>query len=180
MLTEKIKMLMIPRQTLIYMMVCLSGLMIIVLIGIVPNFISLHTLDRRMRDVKVRVDEQDKLNPIYQMLDKKIRLKQPKALPFPAVEKLQRKSIDSFSETFREMAKRAGMDLTYISPDIGSLSDDSASLVVNAVIRGGFFNFRKLLIDLGKVPYSEQVEEIQIEQNQDAVEFRMKIRLALA
>jgi hypothetical protein len=78
------------------------------------------------------------------------------------------------------MAKKAGMDVISISPDINSLSDNSNFLIVNAVISGDFFNFRKLLINLGEVPYSERVEEIQIQQNQDIMEFKMKIRLALA
>ena len=177
---QKLRMMMIPKQTVTNMIICLTGFLVIVLAGIVPNIISSANLDRKISNIKSRLDEQDKLNPVYKSLGKNVQQKVSKVLPFPAKEKLSRKSIDLFPAVFRDMAKKAGMDVISISPDLNSLSDNSAFLIINTVIRGDFFNFRKLLINLGEVPYSENVEEIQIQQNQDIMEFKMKIRLALA
>ena len=171
---------MIPKQTLTNMTICLAGLLVIVLAGIVPNFISSVSLDRKINSVKFQLEEQDKLYPVSQLLKKNAQQKVLMVLPFPARDKLSRKLIDLFPTTFKNMAKKAGMDVISISPDLNSLSDNSNFLIVNAVIRGDFFNFRKLLINLGEVPYSERVEEIEIQQNQDTMEFKMKIRLALA
>jgi len=177
---QKIKKMMIPKQTLTNMVICLAGLLVIVLAGIIPNFISLARLDRGIGGVQFQIEEQEKLYPVWQLLKNKAQHKVLMVLPFPARERLSRKSIDLFPTTFNDMAKKAGMDVISISPDLNSLSDNSNFLIVNAVIRGDFFNFRKLLINLGEVPYSERVEEIQIQQNQDNMEFRMKVRLALA
>ena len=171
---------MIPKQTLTNMTICLAGLLVIVLAGIVPNIISSASLDRKINSVKFQLEEQDKLYPVSQLLKKNAQKKVLTALPFPARDKLSRKLIDLFPATFKDMAKKAGMDVISISPDLNSLSDNSNFLIVNAVIRGDFFNFRKLLINLGEIPYSERVEEIQIQQNRDIMEFKMKIRLALA
>jgi hypothetical protein len=180
MIYEKIKMMMIPKQTVTNMIICLTGLLVIVLAGIVPNIISSANLDRKISNVKIRLDEQDKLNPVYKSLEKNVQQKASKVLPFPAKERLSRKSIDLFPAAFRDIAKKAGMDVISISPDLNSLSDNSTFLIINAVVRGDFFDFRKLLINLGGVTYSENVEEIQIKQNQDVMEFKLKIRLALA
>ncbi|RPH52904.1 MAG: hypothetical protein EHM85_00820 [Desulfobacteraceae bacterium] len=180
MISEKIKKLKIPKQTLTYITICLTGLLMIVLVGIVPNSISLANLDRKISNVKVRLEEQDKLHSVYQLLGKNAQQRLAMVLPFPAKDKLSRKLIDLFPTTFRDISKKAGMDVISISPDLDSLSDNSKFLIINAVIRGDFFNFRKLLINLGEVAYSESVEEIQIQQNQDTMEFKMKIRLALA
>ena len=171
---------MIPKQTLTNMVICLAGLLVIVLAGIVPNFLSSARLDREISRVQFQLEEQDKLYPVLQLLKKNAQQKILMILPFPAMDKLSRKLIDLFPATFNDMAKKAGMDVISISPDLNSLSDNSNFLIVNAVIRGDFFNFRKLLINLGEVPYLERVEEMEIRQNQDIMEFKMKIRLALA
>ncbi len=171
---------MISKQTLTNMTICLAGLLVIVLAGIIPNFISSARLDREISSVQFRLEEQDKLYPVWQLLKNNAQHKVLMVLPFPAKDRLSRKLIDLFPATFKDMAKKAGMDVISISPDLNSLSDSSNFLIVNAVIRGDFFNFRKLLVNLGEVPYSERVEEILIQQNQDNMEFRMKIRLALA
>ncbi|MDP3283068.1 MAG: hypothetical protein Q8M56_01390 [Desulfobacterales bacterium] len=180
MIYEKIKLLKIPKQTLTNIIVCLAGLLVIVLAGIVPNIIFSANLDRKISNVKALLEEQDKLHPVYQLLEKNTQQKVSKVLPFPVKDRLSRKLIDLFPATFRDMAKKAGMDVVSISPDLNSLSDNSTFLIFNTVIRGDFFNFRKLLVNVGEVPYSERVEEIEIQQNQDTMEFKMKIRLALA
>jgi hypothetical protein len=177
---QKLRMMMIPKQTLTNMIICLAGLLVIVLAGIIPNFISLARLDREIGSVQFQIEEQEKLYPVCQLLKNKAQHKVLMVLPFPAKERLSRKLIDLFPTTLNDMAKKTGMDVISISPDLNSLSDNSNFLIVNAVIRGDFFNFRKLLINLGEVPYSERVEEIQIRQTQDSMEFKMKIRLALA
>ena len=176
---QKIK-TMIPRHTLIYLLVCLSGLLIIVFAGIIPNYISLAGLDRKIISVQFQLEEQNNLYPIYQLLKNRSQHKALMVLPFPARNRLSREVINLFPTTFKDIAKKAGMGAISISPDLNSLTDDSKFLIVNAVIRGDFFNFRKLLIGLGEVPYLERVEEIQVQQNQDIMEFKMKIRLALA
>ncbi|MBU3949837.1 MAG: hypothetical protein KJ826_16665 [Proteobacteria bacterium] len=177
---HKIKNLMIPKRTLIYMTVCLFGLFITVFIGIVPNWISLMSLDRKITNLQLQLEEKKQIYPIYNLLKNNDRQNYSMALPFPAKNKLLRESIDLFPDILKSISKEAGMDAISISPDLNLLSTGSKFLIVNAVIRGDFLNFRKLLIGLGKVPYSESVEEIQIQQKKDAMEFKLKIRLALA
>jgi hypothetical protein len=47
------------------------------------------------------------------------------------------------------------------------------------VLKGEFANFRKMLIELGALPYLDRIEEIRIQQNPDAMEFRIKIWIAI-
>ncbi|MBU1053655.1 MAG: hypothetical protein KKC46_07480 [Proteobacteria bacterium] len=175
-----IKDIMIPKRALFYMALCLSGIIIIILIGIIPNWISLIKLDRKATDLKIQLEEQKQIYPIYSMLKNNDHQNYQMALPFPVKNKLLRESIGLFPVTLESIAKEAGMDTISISPDINLLSSGSKFLFVNAVLRGDFLSFRRLLIGLGKIPYSESVEEIQIEQKKDAMEFILKIRIALA
>ena len=51
---------------------------------------------------------------------------------------------------------------------------------MNMVVRGDFMNFRRFLIGIGELPYLERYEEIEIRKDPAFMEYRIKIRLALA
>jgi len=46
-------------------------------------------------------------------------------------------------------------------------------------VRGEFADFRNLLIELGKVPYLEKIEEISVRQLPDTMELKAEIWLAV-
>jgi hypothetical protein len=59
------------------------------------------------------------------------------------------------------------------------MAGSSKFLLNNAVVKGEFINFRKMLIALTAIPYLDRIEEISISQHSDSMEFRIKIWLAL-
>jgi hypothetical protein len=79
----------------------------------------------------------------------------------------------------REQAQKAHIDMVAASPDLNALGGEQKLLLVNATLKGDFLNFRKFLIGLGGVPCLEGIEEIRIQQNEDSMEFRMKLWLAI-
>jgi len=56
----------------------------------------------------------------------------------------------------------------------------SKYLIYDAIVKGEFANFRKLLVGLGEIPYVEQIDEMNMKQDSDSMEFRLKIGVALA
>ena len=175
-----LKNMMIPKRTLIYMAVCLFGILITVFIGIIPNWFSNMRLDRKISELQLKLEEQKQIYPVYELLKNNDHQKSSMVLPFPAKNKLLRESVESFPGILKTISREAGMDALSISPDINLLSSGSKFLIVDAVIRGDFFDFRNLLIGLGKVPYLDSVEEIRIQRKRDFMEFKLKIRLVLA
>jgi len=168
------------RRSIIYSLVCLSIILFIILVGIIPKQFSLMRLDQKIKSIQFQIEEQKSLYPIYQDLQKRTRARDSKALPSPLKSPLLRTQLDIIPATFREIARKANLDMVSASPDLNSLSSESKLLLINVVIKGNFFNFRKFLIGLGEVPYLERVEEIQIQQNEDTMELKMKVWLALA
>ncbi len=169
-----------PKRTITYALIGLSGILFIVLVGIIPKQFSLARLDQQVKSIQFQLEEQKSLYPIYQDLQKRTQTGDSKVLPLPARSALLRTQLNAIPATFREIARKANLDMVSASPDLNSLSSESRLLQVNAVIRGNYFNFRKFLIGLGEVPYLERIQEIQIQQNEDTMEFKMKIWLALA
>ena len=169
----------IPRRSLLYSLICLSGVLLIVFAGIVPNQFSLTRLDQKIKSIQFQIEEQKSLYPIYKVLQKKSKTRDAKVLPAPERIPLLRTQLDTIPSTFRQIAKNANIDTVSVSPNLNSLGNDSRFILVDTVVRCDFLNFRKLLIGLGEIPYLESIEEIQIQQNEDTMEFKMKIWLAL-
>jgi len=170
----------IPKRSLVNLLICLGGVLIIFVAGIIPEYFSSVRLDQQIKNIQFQIDEHKKLYPIYHTLQKKAHTKDAGILPFPKKTPLSKARIDTVPATFRDIANKANVDMVSASPDLNLLGTDSRFLQINATIRGDFFNFRKFLIGLGEVPYMERIEEIQIQQNDDTMEFRMKVRLAVS
>ncbi len=169
----------IPRQAPSLKIVFFAILFVLVSIGIVVQYMSLASLDKRTDKVRLEVEEQKGLQSIYKLLKGKEK-KAVRALPFPPKGKISRDKIEAMPGIFRDIAQKVNMDILYASPDIGSVGPDSKYLLVNVGVRGDFFNFRKFLVGIGDLPYLDRIEEIQIQENADIMEFKMKIRLVMA
>ncbi|HUH65023.1 MAG TPA: hypothetical protein VLZ07_01205 [Syntrophales bacterium] len=170
----------IPKRSIVILFACVSGVVLIVLAGIVPQQIRGASLDNKIATLQFQISEQKKLQPYYQLLKMERQTSKSRVLPFPPKRPLPRTSIDTVPTIIRGEAQKAHIDMVAASPDLNTLGGDHRFLLVNTVLKGDFENFRKFLIGLGGVPSLESVEEIRIQQNEDSMEFRMKIWLAVA
>ncbi|MEN6319910.1 MAG: hypothetical protein ABFD82_14295 [Syntrophaceae bacterium] len=170
----------IPKRNIISSLICLLIVLIIVFVGIIPQQLSVANLDQNIKDIQFQIDEQKNLYPIYHVLHKGIQTKGKRKLPSPVKSPLLRTQLDIISTTIKEIARKANLDTILASPDVNSIGYEPKFLPVNIVLRGDFFSFRKFLVGLGELSYIERIEEIQIRQNEDTMEFKMKILLSIA
>lgn len=169
----------IPQQSIVYTLLCLTGILLFLFGGIVPNISEMSTLDRQEARVKFQIWEQQALTPLYHSFQSKGGKRISESLPLPARGKLALDKIDTLPATLRTAAKMSGMTLESAVPNLSALTGDAQALAVSAVLRGEFASFRKFLINLGAVPYLHHIEEVSIEQKPDAREFRLKIWVAV-
>jgi Tfp pilus assembly protein PilO len=170
----------IPKRNIIFSLICLAGVLVIVFVGIIPEKLSSARFEQKMKNIQFQIEEQKNLYPIYHVLKKGIQTKDPRILPFPEKSPLLRTQMDIISTTIKEIARKANLETVSSSPDVNVLGYEPKSLPVNIVLRGDYLSFRKFLIGLGEMPYLERIEEIQIRQNEDMMEFKMKILLFIA
>jgi hypothetical protein len=169
----------IPRQSIIYLLFCLIGILIFILAGILPNNWTMAELAKQTTDAQFRLEEQRTLSPFHKSLQDKSLKKESEILPLPGKGKLERTKIDTLPVTFGAFAKMSGMALTSAIPNLNALTGDAPFLSVNVILRGDFNNFRKFLIHIGGNPYMQHIEEITIQQQPDNKEFRLKIWVAV-
>jgi hypothetical protein len=169
----------LSSRNVILLLVCGGGILAFILLAILPNHRSLAKLDREIRKISARIAEQEVLSPIFNDLLRKARLPEPAGLPFPKKAKLGPDETDKIALIFQEIARNSNLRLESVVPDVDSIIDGSGYLMVNLTIRGRFFDFRRFLIQLGELPYLEDLGQIKIDaiQGSDELEYRLKIWL---
>lgn len=169
----------IPRQSVIYIALCLTGLMIFLLGGLLPANRTLVDLEEGNAVIQYRIDEQKALAPLYQALREKSGQKESAILPLPEKGKLSRDKVETLPRVIEATVKSSGMTFGSAVPNLGALTGDAQFIQMDVVLRGNFINFRKFLIALGGIPYLEQIEEIAIQAKPDVKEYRLKLWIAI-
>ncbi|MEE9912494.1 MAG: hypothetical protein K4571_12305 [Deltaproteobacteria bacterium] len=170
----------IPANSLSYILICGGIIILIVLLGIIPLYRYNVSHTRDIQKIQDQIDEQKGMRGVYQILENASKKKEEYALPNPAKGKLPRQDVDKFQDTFRFEAGKSGLMIISLMPDAKSAAGRYQHLLYNATLKGEFADFRKLLIGLGAVPYIDQIEEIDLKQYGDSMEFKMKIWIAMA
>lgn len=170
----------ISKRKMVICLTALGGLVLFILGGIIPVQRYSVGLDREIKDIRFQLEEQKSLQPIYQSLKTKSMAGTGRVLPTPNKSGLARDLIAVVPPTLRKIAVDANMDPLSVTPDVNALAGQPRYLIVHSVLRGEFHDFRRYLIGLGQLPYLEHIEEIEIQQNPDLMEFKMKIWLALS
>ena len=158
-----------------------SGIvLLVILLGIIPLYQYNYNRSQAVKKIQSQIAEQKELAQAYQALLKDAEKKEIHYLPNPSKAKLPRQDIDRFQDSFRAEAAKSNMNTVSLMPDIKTMSSGSQSILYTAIVKGAFANFRTLLIGVGALPYIEQIDEINMKQGSDSLEFELKIWIALA
>ena len=170
----------IPANSLGYILIC-GGIIVIILLLIIFPLNRVNA--GRAKDIKKlqdQIEEQKGLGQVYQMAQSEQGKKSEFVLANPAGTKLPRQETEKFQKALRTEAEKANLMVMSLMPDSDSIAVGSKYLIYNATVKGEFANFRKLLVALGEMPYIDQIEEMNLKQDSDSMEFRLKIGIALA
>ncbi len=178
MILKRLKISKLPTRSIVYFVMFLCVLLLFFLLVVYPQRISLAEADLDIKKLKVRIEEQKMLYPVFQNLLKKARVKDTEGLPFPKKTKLTRDEILKISSIFQKITQKSNLILKEIIPDVDALISDPGYLKLNLIIKGEFSDLRNLMLQLGELPYLEHIERIQIRSVQDSKEISFKILLA--
>jgi hypothetical protein len=171
----------IPAQSVYYFLLCSTGILLFVFLGLYPVQSSLNQQDQDMVKMKARIEEQKVLFPLFQelLLLGKGQKKDSNLLPAPSKAGLSMDQLGNISILFKNMAREGSLQAVSVTPDVKSLTSDSKRISVLLVVKGDFLKLRTFLFELEKLPYMEHIEEIQIEETGGGKEFRLKTWLAV-
>jgi hypothetical protein len=169
----------IPEKSLWYLMICGGIVVIFLLVGIFPLYRYSSNQASEIKKIEYQIEEQKGLGPVYLNMQKALESKDLQVLPNPKKTTISREEAAKFQNVFRTIAGQSGLMTISLTQDLSTIAGSSKLLLHNAVVKGEFANFRKMLIALTAIPYLDRIEEIRIQQHSDSMEFRIKIWLAL-
>ncbi|HEU19771.1 MAG TPA: hypothetical protein ENO00_10450 [Deltaproteobacteria bacterium] len=167
----------LPVSSLAYLGIGIVILLTFVTAIICPSLKQLNRLDGEISDIQGRINSQKVLLPLYFDLVKKSEEKVPDTLLLPEKKVLPKESIDLIPSLFKGIAGKSGMDLVAVNPDFTTFARGGGAILINTVARGDFSSVRMFLVELGKVPYVKQVEEMEIRQRANNKELKLTIWL---
>ena len=170
----------IPSKSVSYLIIFGGIIIIVILIGVIPFHRYNANRNQEVESIQSQIAEQKEFQQIYKSLKNIAGTERVHKLPNPQKAKLPRLDVDKFQDVFRAEAKKSGLLTTSLMPDMKTITTGSSAILFNATTTGEFANFRELLLNLGALPYIDTIEEINIKQHEDAMEFKLKIWVALA
>lgn len=168
----------LPTKSLINLLVFCGILVLFVFLAILPSNKESGNLDFEINNIKMRIEEQKILTPVYESLLKKATIKPPAGIAIPAQKKLSRNQTREISTTFQDLANQTMLELVDITPNVGSLLNESGYLTIDMVLKGEFINLHAFLVKLGQIPYVELIEQITIRSITNTKEIKVKVWLA--
>ncbi|MBN2515919.1 MAG: hypothetical protein JXC33_07795 [Deltaproteobacteria bacterium] len=170
----------LPVRTLIYLSVSIFIVVIFLLVIVYPYYQSLGTLDKEIAGMYKNAEKQKVLLPLYMKLVQKSEASVPDKLSLPIRKSLPPNNIDLIPPLIKGIARKAGMQAVMVNPDLTTLATRKDFLLIYATVRGSFFDVRNFLIELGKVPYIDHIEEIDIQQKMTDKECKLKLWFAVS
>lgn len=175
----QIKSFKIPTKSLGYILICSLSILAFIALGIYPSQRSLGSMDLEISKIRSGIEEQNMLFPAYAQLQQRIQFKGSDILSSSVGTKLSIDKIEKLPSIFKKIAQKYNLTALSVAPDVMSFGSDSEFLLLDVVIQGNFFDFRKFLIELVNLDYLEKIEQIRIERADRAKKFNLKIWLAM-
>lgn len=170
----------LPGRGSIYFLIFGAGVLILIVIGIYSSKKFSEIKDREIKALCYQIEGQKVLLPVHRDILDKMPVSGPEVLAFPIKIRLSEDKIEEIPMRFAEIAQKCNLEAVSIIPDVMSLDRDSGRLLVNIFVKGCFFDFRKFLIELGRVPYLEHIERVHIQRTMEGKELKVKMWLALS
>jgi hypothetical protein len=167
----------LPPRTITYLFIC-GGVLLASALMIVYDHRTLRERDIEISTLKTRIDQQKVLSPAFNDLIRRSRIKDPVDLPFPKKEKLPQDDSEKILPLFQEIAGGSNLTIKSFVPDVESLVSGSQHVIMDVVIIGDFFDFRKFFIKLGELPYLERIERFAIRSVEGKKEINLRLWMA--
>jgi hypothetical protein len=168
----------VPQKSITYIIICSTIIIILLFVGIYPLHRAMANRDEKIADMNLKLQEQNLLLPVYQMLKQRAGKKSAHMLPLPTKAQLPSDQMGRLEGDLKDVSGKAKVELVSFQPALNVGDGKAKTISVDAVARGEFFAMRKFLIGLGSIPYVENIEEVQLSRTADWLEIKVKFWVA--
>lgn len=169
----------LPKRSLIYILVCVGGILCFLGVGILPNQRVISKLDNETSEIKLALQKQKMLFPVFKKAMQTLHEEKKSGLAVPETSSIYRKDINSISSSFRKLASECRLQFKSGIPDAGKINKTSGAIPFTLELAGGYFDFRLFLSKLVLLPYLEHIDTIEINAGSGMKEYRLRIDLSV-
>ena len=145
---------------------------------IMPSQNTSAELDQDIENIKDRIEQQRILRPVFDSLLERVKRAYPTQLPVIKRARLARGDINKVTELLQDIAGRHDLKIQDIRTDVNAMMANTGFMQMRIHATGDFMKFRDFLVDLGTIPFLEQIEEIIIRAIEQDREYKLKIWMA--
>jgi Tfp pilus assembly protein PilO len=167
----------LPKRSLIYILVCVGGILCFLGVGILPNQRVISKLDNETSGIKLQLQKQKVLFPVFKKAMQ--TLHEEKISDMAVLERsgIDRKDINSISSNFRKLASECSLHFKSGIPDVGKINKTSDAIPFILELAGGYFDFRLFLSKIVSLPFLGHIDTIEINAGSSMIEYRLRINL---
>jgi hypothetical protein len=161
-------------QAIVFALICFGTVVLLGATFVYPKAKRLQTQREQIVALEMALKEQHTLQPFYVSLSEKVKRKAPDGLVCPPLKKLRHEDTREIITVCETMATQNGLRLASVMP----LLDGSDTLRVDVAFLGSFFQFRALLLELGRLPYIQRIEEFSVQSAENGREIKLTLSIA--
>ncbi len=168
----------LPKQAAIYASFSVIVLLAFGLGVIMPNALEMAELDRKIDEAKIEIEKQKLMVPLFLELTKGVKENAMSAVTEEGPKKLPQAMIPDIGGVFEAVAAKTGVTLISAKPNPDSLGRERR-LSVRMAAAGELTALREFLAALGRLPYLEKIEKIELGRGEQEAELAVVVWTAL-
>ena len=166
-------------QNVVSLIVPLVVILLFFLFFIYPQFGAIEKQESRIDELKLEIEKQQILYPLYLQLVKKAEMKRPEGLPAPKVARISRADIGQLAQIVTLAAQGSNFEFEKVLPQVNSVTKATGLLMVDLSVRGSFQDLRGFMLKMAELPYLEHIERLRIQRSASGDLIGLRLWLAL-
>jgi len=172
--------LVFTRQNAVFLSICLTGLLLLAAISIVPQQAEKHELRRRLPEVRQRIRRQKQIQEIMAALEKNLAAQQRSPLPEFSPSPLPFEQTGRLLSDLRRAAEANRLAVRTIYPDLKGREKNWKLLTVRSELQGGINGIRGFLLDFLTLPYVSGIQRVHIVTGDGVLTLRLTFTVNLS
>ncbi len=169
----------LSRRSIVYLLLCLAGVLVFALFGLLPGHLHLRRLDSAvaarnelLKKQEILVKQAEDLEALARALDESLEA-------LPVASPLERSQKDGAAGILAGLAERSGLKAKVVAENMVDLPGGSfLPLTVDA--HGEFSGFRSFLSELSALAFFVKLEEMTLQVEPDPAQYHMKVWLQVS
>ncbi|MFP4476339.1 MAG: hypothetical protein ACLFOY_12335 [Desulfatibacillaceae bacterium] len=166
-----------PQQSVLYLLVCVVGLLAFVFLGPYASYEKTRELEARITELRGKIATQEVLHPVHDQLRSRLTAPLPTALEIPPSAPVPDPSPQRVRGNLFDVAHRTGLVPVDASFELNSFGTDKEHILVAFQATGEFENLRNFLVELAELPHLDKVLELNITHSPEGRELKTRLRL---